>query len=145
MSATNNFETNLLKHIFNNDPVANVGDATGLRGSTTAGSIFVALFTSDPGETAAGIETTYTNYQRVAVARTSGAWTVSGNSVSNAAAISFPACGASGQTLTHFAVYGITGGVSADMLFSGALTSQLIVSNGVTPEFAIGQLTITAD
>jgi len=37
MSASNAFETSLLGLIMTNVDAANVGDATGLRGSTTAG------------------------------------------------------------------------------------------------------------
>ena len=90
MSKSNSLENDLLKHIFNNDAIALVGDATGLRGSTTAGSLYVSLHTADPGE--AGDQTTsetaYTNYARVAVARTTGGWTVTNNAVANAALVS---------------------------------------------------------
>lgn len=45
-SAANNFLLNL----FNNTTWANVGDATGIVGSGTAGSLYLSLHTSDPGE-----------------------------------------------------------------------------------------------
>lgn len=147
MSASNAFETALLQLIFNNDNIANVGDATGLRGSSTAGSLYVALATADPGEAATGAsmnETAYTNYARVAVARTSGAWTVSGNSVSNASTITFPTGGVTGATLTHFAIVTSSSGAGT-VLFSGALTSSLAVSSGITPTFAASALSTTAD
>lgn len=146
MSASNAFETSLLTLIFNNTNLANVGDATGLRGSTTAGSLYVALATADPGETGTGSsmsETTYTNYARVAVARSSGGWTISGNSVSNTATITFPTCGTTGATVTHFGI--CTASTAGDLLFSGALTSSLAVSNGITPTFAAAALSTTAD
>ena len=50
MSASNSFETSLLQHILQNADIANIGDATGLRGSTTAGNLYIALHTADPGE-----------------------------------------------------------------------------------------------
>jgi hypothetical protein len=146
MSASNLFETALLNNIFNNSTIANIGDATGLRGSTTAGSLYVALCTADPTEAGTGSsmsETTYTNYARVAVARTSGGWTISGNTVSNTGTITFPTCGTTGATVTYFAICdSSTGG---GLLFSGALTSSLAVSSGVTPTFAASALTTTAD
>ena len=40
MSKSNAWETALLQHLFTNSDVANVGDATGLRGSSTAGSLY---------------------------------------------------------------------------------------------------------
>ena len=48
MSKSNAFENDLLKHVFNNDAIALVGDATGLRGSTVAGDLYVSLHTADP-------------------------------------------------------------------------------------------------
>lgn len=50
MSKGNTFENDLLLLIFNNTDAALIGDATGLRGSSTAGSLYVALHTADPGE-----------------------------------------------------------------------------------------------
>lgn len=146
MSKSNTFENDLLKHIFNNDAIALIGDATGVRGSTTAGSLYVSLHTADPGE--AGDQTTnetaYTNYARVAVARTTGGWTVSGNGVSNAALVQFAQCGASGATLTHFGV-GTDSSGTGKLLYSGELTSSLAVSSGIQPQFATGDLDVTED
>jgi hypothetical protein len=69
---------NLLKLVFTNTTWANVGDATGLVGSSVAGSLYVSLHTASP---AAGDQTTsetsYTGYARVAVARSGAGWTVS--------------------------------------------------------------------
>ena len=71
MSLSNASENDLLLLYFNNTNVANMGDATGVRGSTVAGSLFVSLHTADPGETGtqSTSETSYTGYARVAVAR----------------------------------------------------------------------------
>lgn len=146
MSKSNTFETNLLAHIFNNDDVALVGDATGLRGSSTAGSLYVSLHTGDPGEAGdqTSSETNYPNYLRVAVARTSGAWTVSGNNVSNAALVQFATCGAGSATITHFGV-GTASSSTGKLLYSGELSSPLAVSSGIQPQFAIGELDVTED
>lgn len=122
MSFGNTFENELLLHIFNNSDIANVGDATGLRGSSTAGNLYVSLHTADPGE--GGNQTTseaaYTNYARVAVARSGAGWTVSSNQVSNAAAVTFPTCGITGETLTHFAI-GTASSGTGKVLASGPL------------------------
>lgn len=146
MSATNEFETNLLKHIFQNLAIANIGDANGVLPSATAGSLYVSLHTADPGE--AGDQTTseanYTGYGRVAVARSDAAWTVSGNEASNAAKVTFGACSAGSNTITHFGI-GTAETTAGHLLFSGALTASLAVSAGITPEFAIGDLDVTAD
>lgn len=146
MSKSNTFENDLLKHIFNNDAIALIGDATGVRGSTSAGSLYVSLHTADPGE--AGDQTTsetaYTNYARVAVARTTGGWTVSGNAVSNAALVQFAQCGVTGATLTHFGV-GTDSSGTGKLLYSGALSSSLAVASGIQPQFAAGELDVTED
>lgn len=149
MSLSNAAESDLLKLIFQNTTFAGIGDATGLVGSGAAGSLYVALHTADPGET--GDQTTseaaYTSYARVAVARTSGGWTISGTGptqAANAAAVTFPACTGSSATCTHFSVGRASSG-AGEILWSGALTSSLAVSNGITPSFAIGALVCTLD
>lgn len=146
MSASNAFETLLLQLIFENANAANIGDATGLRGSSTAGSLYISLHTADPGEGGSQTtsEATYTSYARVAVARSTAAWTASGNSVSNDAAINFPACTGSSSTCTYFGV-GTDSAGAGTLLFSGVMTSALAVSTGITPSFAIAALTVTAD
>lgn len=149
MSLSNTAENDLLLLLFNNTNWANVGDATGLRGSTTAGSFYISLHTADPGETGNQTtnETAYTNYARQAVARSSGGWTVSGTAptqAANAAAINFPQCGASGATITHFIV-GRDSSSTGESIYYGALASSLAVSSGITPSFAIGALTCTMD
>lgn len=151
MSATDTTENGILALILQNSNFANIGDATGLRGSTTAGSLYISLHTADPTDagTQTSSETSYTNYARVAVTRASGAggWTVSGTSPttgSNTSAINFATCGTTGATITHFGV-GVNSAGAGALLFKGALSSSLAVSNGVTPSFSAGNLTITAD
>ncbi len=66
MSKGNTFETELLNLVLNNTNLALVGDATGLRGSTAAGSLYVSLHTADVTEsgTQTSSEATYTSYAR---------------------------------------------------------------------------------
>lgn len=106
--------------------------------------LFVSLHTADPG--AAGAQNTseaaYTGYARVSVARTSGGWTITSETISNAATITFPACTGGSETETFFGIGTAASGVGI-LLYSGALTAGLAVSNGITPSFAAGALTIT--
>ncbi|MBZ5533091.1 MAG: hypothetical protein LAO20_16800 [Acidobacteriia bacterium] len=144
MSKSNTFELDLLKLILNATGIANIADNAATAPLT---NVFVALHTADPGE--AGDQTTseatYTGYARVAVARTSGGWTCSGTSQAvNAATITFGACTAGSNTITHFSVGVATSGASK-ILYSGALTASLAVSAGITPSFAASALTITED
>lgn len=144
MSASNYLENGVLEHILNNTDIAAIGDATGLRGSTADGNLYVSLHTADPGE--GGSQTTneaaYTSYARVAVSRDGTKWTVTGNAAANAAAITFPACTGGTSSVTHFAI-GTDASGAGNLLFIGTCT--LSVSTGITPSFAIGDLDITAE
>lgn len=129
MSASNAFETDLLELIFNTTTIGNLADDAGTSPATT---ITVALHTADPGEagTQATNEATYTSYARVAVARSGAGWTVTGNSVSPAANISFPEATGGSETITHWSV---GTGVSNYMIASGTVTPNISVTTGVTP------------
>lgn len=144
MSASNAFETSLLGLIMTNVDAANVGDATGLRGSTTAGVFWISL-TVSPGHTEAGDQTTnetvYTNYARQAVARNVTQWTVTGDTCDNDNAIGFPTCGATGATLFGFGLGSAASG-AGNLFLIGDLTAPLAVSDGITPSFAAGALDI---
>lgn len=145
MSLSNAAESAILSLLFENANWANVGDATGLRGSTVAGVYYISLHTGDPGE--AGDQTTneatYTSYARVSVARSTSGWTVSSGSVSNDAAVTFPACTGGSSTCTYFGI-GTDASGAGNLIMSGALTASLAVTSGITPAFAIGALTTTA-
>lgn len=146
MSKSNSWENDLMLLLFNNTNAANIGDATGLRGATAAGSLYISLHTADPGEAGdqSTSEATYTGYARVAVARTSGGWTITNNQAVNVAAITFPPCTGGSNTITHFGI-GTAASGAGKLLISGALTSSLAVSNNITPEISPGQLTTTED
>lgn len=146
MSMSNTSETNLLLLLFNNTDWANVGDAAGLQNSATAGSFYVRLHTADPDEAGTGStnEVSYTGYAPVAVARTAGGWTVSGNQVSNTATVQFGECTAGSATATHFSVC-VGSGAGADIIYSGALSASRAISSGITPLFNAGALQGTVD
>lgn len=137
MSKSDSFENSLLLLVFNNTSIANVGDVTGLRGSTTAGTLYVSLHTADPGEagTQSTSEATYTGYARVSVNRASGAggFTVTANSVSPASAVTFGACTAGTSTVTHFGIGTAASGAGV-LLYSGTVSPSISVSSGVTPQ-----------
>lgn len=132
MSKANVFENDWLKLIFNATGIANIADNAG---TSPLANLYVSLHTADPGE--AGDQTTsecaYTSYARVAVARTSGGWTVTSNSVSPAAEISFPAATGGSETATYFAV-GTASSGAGKLLYSGAISPTIVISSGVTPK-----------
>jgi len=137
MSKSNAFENSLLLLVFNNTNIALVGDATGLRGSSTVGSLYASLHTADPVEAGSQTtnESTYGRYARVAVARTSGAWTVSGNQVSNVSVITFPAgtTGTVAQNITHVGI-GTDSSGAGTLLYKCALSTAIYSGTGITPQ-----------
>lgn len=141
MSKGNTFEDDLLKLIFNATAIADLADNDATSPATT---LTVALHTADPGEggTQSSSEISYTGYARIAVARTTGGWTVASGSVSPVANIDFGEMTAgAGGTVTHFSV---GTGVSNKLLYSGTVTPNIVVANGVTPRLKTTS-TITED
>jgi hypothetical protein len=145
MSKGNTFENDFLLLIFNGTAIADLAENDT---TSPATNLYVALHTGVIGDLEAGNQTTneatYTSYARVAVARTSGGWTVSTNTVTNAATISFPACTGGSNTITCFSV-GTASSGTGKILYKGQLTASLAVSSGITPQFAAGELDITED
>lgn len=132
MSKGNTFENDLLKLIFNATAIANLADNAA---SAPATNLYAALHTADPGE--AGDQTTneigYTSYARAAVARTSGGFTVAGNSVSPAADVTFPAGTGGSGTATHWSI-GTAASGAGKILYSGTMTPNVICGSGITPK-----------
>ena len=133
MGKGNTFCNDLLKLIFNATGIANIADNTATSPLT---NLFVALHTGNPG--ASGTQTTseaaYTSYGRVAVVRTASGWTASSaQSSSPVAAITFPAATGGSETETYGSVGVATSG-STKLLYSGTVTPNIVVSNGVTPQ-----------
>jgi hypothetical protein len=98
-------------------------------------NIVCALHTADPTDsgTMSSSEAAYTDYARVNVARSTG-WNAASGGVTNpAATISFPAGSGGGGTATHFST-GKSGGGASAILFSGTVTPNIAMGDGVTPQ-----------
>jgi hypothetical protein len=147
MSKSNSFENSLLQLLFNNVDIANIGDAGGIQNSATAGSLYLALHTADPGE--AGDQTTnecaYTSYDRVAVARSGAGWTVAANVATNFALAQFPECTGGSETITYVSIGTSAYPTAGVILYSGALTASRSVSSGIQPQFSATSLSVTED
>lgn len=121
---------------------ANVADNAA---SSPFTNTYVGLHTADltaGTNSQAQNETAYTDYARVAVARSTGWAAASGGATSNAALTQFPQCGVTGATLTHVSTGPGASGATAVWHY-GALNASLVVSSGITPQFAANGLTIT--
>lgn len=132
MSKGNITENDILKFIFNATPMPAYGS-----------NLYVHLHTADPGE--AGVATTneadYTGYASVSVSRDSGGFTVTGSQAVNTAEVTFPECTGGSNTITHASVTTLEG----QILYSGALTAPINVSNLITPRFPAGTLVLQED
>lgn len=124
-----------------NDFVAFVFNATAM--PAYGSNLYVHLHTADPGEggTGATSEADYTGYAAVPVARDSGGFTVAGNQASNTAEVTFPECTGGTNAITHASVTTLAG----QILYSGALTAPINVSNLITPRFPAGTLVLQED
>lgn len=135
MSISDSFEASILKLLLNATAIANVADNAAASPLT---NVFIALHTADPGDSGnqGTSEATYTGYARVAVARTTGGWTISGTSPTQAvpvATITFGPCTAGANTITFCSIGVATSGATA-IIASGTVTPNISVSNGVTPQ-----------
>jgi hypothetical protein len=147
MSASDQFETDLLNLILNNVAIANIGDATGLRGSSTAGSLYAAFHTADPGEAGSAqttSEATYTGYARVAISRAGTAWSVTSGVASLVASVAFPTSASATQRMLYYTL-GTAASGAGQILLRGTLTDQatpanpwIDVYNGTTPFLGAG-------
>jgi hypothetical protein len=130
--------------MYNASPWANVADNAA---SSPLTNVYVSLHTAvlTPATgTQTDTETSYTNYERVAKARSTLGWTIPvGGSTKNEGQIQFAQCGAIGATVTHVAT-GTVASPSAGIAWHyGELNSPLVISSGITPLFADDVLVIT--
>jgi hypothetical protein len=139
---SSSFDNDLLKLIFNATAIGNIADNAATSPLT---SLYVSLHTASPavGGNQTTNEAAYTSYARVAVARTSGGWTVTGASVSPAATISFPAATGGSETETFFAV-GTASSGAGKILYFGAISPTIVVSTGVQPSLTTASAIVEA-
>lgn len=128
MSFSNTFETHVLNYVFTATSV------------TRPTAWYLALFTSNPAEDASGTEVSTSG---TAYARQSAAFTVSGNTASNSAAIEFPTATASYGTVSHVGVFTASSG--GDLIAYAALSTSKAIDTGDVFRVPSGDLDITLD
>lgn len=126
MSFSNYLETNVLGHVF------------GGSAYTAPTTLYLALFTSNPDEDGSGTEVTGGAYARQTVA-----FTVSGNTASNTAAVEYATATASFGTVSHVGVYDALSG--GNLMAYAALTSSKTIDIGDVFRVPTGDLDITLD
>ena len=125
MSFTNYLETEILDHVF-------AGAAY-----TAPGTKYLALFTAvADGETGSVTEVSGGGYARQSVA-----FTTSGNTTSNNAAVEFPTATGNYGTVTHVGVYDAS--TSGNLMAYAALSSNKTIETGDVFRVPSGDLDIT--
>ena len=121
----------------------------------TPSTVYIGLMTSACSDTGAGTEVTGGSYARVSVTKGDAQWkgthgSTTGDSsgtsgtISNAAAITFPAPTANWGTVTHWGVWDASS--SGNLLVCDDLTTSKTINNGdAAPSFAIDALTFQID
>lgn len=127
MSMSNYLENKILDHTLKNTQYA------------CPATIYLALFTVDPGETGAGTEVSGGSYIREAV--TFGA--ASNGSSTNSADVIFPVATLTWGTVVSVGIFDAA--TSGNMLYYGSLSASQTVAVNNQLIFKAGQITITLD
>lgn len=125
-SFTNYLEDRILNHLFRNTA------------STAPTTVYLALYTTTPGEAGGGTEVSTGGYTRQAV--TFGA--PSGGAIANTGAVSFTATGAGFGTVTGVAIHDAA---SAGNMFAFDAITSATVNEGDTLQFGIGDIVVSLD
>jgi hypothetical protein len=128
MSFSNYLETKVLNHVF------------GGTAYTAPGTLYLGLHTSNPAEDNSGTEVSTSG---TAYARQTVAFTTSGDTTSNTAAVEYPTATASYGTVSHVGVYDAP--TAGNLLAYGALTISKAISTGDVLRIPAGDLDITLD
>lgn len=125
MSAFSNYlENKVLLHVF------------GGTSYTAPTTLYLALYTSDPGDGNTGTECSGTAYARQTIT-----FTVVTDTASNNAAVEFPVAGSSWGTITHVGILDQL--TSGNLLAHGALTASKAIASGDVFRVENGDLDIT--
>lgn len=124
MSFSDYLETKVLDHVF-------AGTAY-----TAPSTLYVALFTAAPSDSGGGTEVSGGGYARQTIA-----FTTSGDTTSNNAAIEFPTATANYGTVTHVGIYDASS--AGNLMAWAALTSSKTIETGDVFRIPSGDLDIT--
>jgi len=126
VSFSNYLENKVLDHVF------------GGSAYTAPSTLYVGLFTSDPGEAGGGTEVSGGSYARQTIT-----FTVTGSQASSSAAVEFPTATASWGTITYAAVYDAVS--AGNLLAYGALTASKTIDSGDVFRIPSGDFDIDLD
>ena len=128
MSFSNYLETEILDHVF------------GGAAYTAPATLYLALHTANPDEDGSGTEVSTSG---TAYARATVAFTTSGNTTSNTAAVEYATATANFGTVTHVGVWDAS--TAGNLLAYAALSSSKTIETGDVFRVPAGDLDITLD
>lgn len=110
-----------------------------LRGTTfgAPATVYLALFISNPGESGAGTEISYTGYTRRPITFAAPTAMNDGVGIQNLGDVTFPTAPYDLGVITHIAVY--TAQTGGNLLLYGELSTSLSVEEGEAPVVADGE------
>jgi hypothetical protein len=128
MSFSNYLENKLLDHAFGNNAY------------TAPATLYLSLHTANPDEDGSGAEVSTSG---TAYARETVAFTTSGSTTSNTAAVEYATATANYGTVTHVGVYDASSG--GNLLAYAALSSSKTIETGDVFRVPAGDLDISLD
>jgi len=126
MSFSNYLETKILDHVF------------GGTAYTAPSTLYVVLFTADPGDGDSGTEVSGGGYTRQTVT-----FTTSGATTSNDSAVEYATATANYGTVSHIGIYDASS--AGNLLAHASLTSAKTIETGDVFRIPAGDLDITLD
>jgi len=126
MSFSNYLETKILDHVF------------GGTAYTAPSTLYVALFTADPGDGDSGTEVSGGGYTRQTVT-----FTTTGATTSNDSAVEYATATANYGTVSHIGIYDASS--AGNLLAHASLTSSKTIETGDVFRIPAGDLDITLD
>ena len=124
MAAASNYTENLaLKFLLTNQT------------ATRPTAWYVGLFTTNPTDAGSGTEVSGTSYARTAVS-----FSVTDDTATNSAAVTFPAAGSNWGTVSHIGIYDAL--TSGNLLFHGSVTTAKQIDSGDTFTISTSNLSI---
>lgn len=106
---------------------------------TAPGTVYLALYTSDPGDDNSGTEVSGGGYARQVISFNAA----SAGSASSSTEETFTASGGNWGNITHIGI--LDASTAGNLLYHGALSSSKTVNDGDSLVFSSGDVTITLD
>lgn len=111
---------------------------------TAPTNVYIALYTAAPSDSGGGTEVSGGSYARLTVANNATNWpAASGGAKSNGTALTFTTATASWGTVVAFGIFDAA--TAGNLLYWATLTTNKVIDNGDTAEFAVGDLDVTED